>query len=110
MERGVILTINNKEKEISKTFFDAFLKCYKNIRICLVNNGSTDGTDKLLEEIQKRFPNNIFVLHIRNIKSDELALKAGFRYLLSKGKGEVSQVTLSNQLDLDELNIIPDFG
>jgi glycosyltransferase involved in cell wall biosynthesis len=102
MESGIILAINNIEKEINKSFFEAFIECYKNIKICLVNNGSTDGTENLLAEVQRRFPNNIFVLNIKNMKSNDSALKAGFRFLLSKK--ELSQITISNRIeDLEKL-------
>ncbi len=62
----IYLITNNRERELRLTFEQIFAdnSPIKDFDIVIVNNASTDGTDDLIKEYQKDFPN---LKHIRNV-------------------------------------------
>jgi dolichyl-phosphate beta-glucosyltransferase len=108
MKSGIIITLYNKEKEIKKGVLEQFIAVCKNIHICLVNNGSTDGTLEAINSISEKFIDRLSVVSIRNKKEDESALKLGFRFLMNNAS--VSKVILSNKLNMNELQNISEIS
>ena len=95
-------------KEIKKGVLEQFIAVCKNIHICLVNNGSTDGTLEAINSISEKFIDRLSVVSIRNKKEDESALKLGFRFLMNNAS--VSKVILSNKLNMNELQNISEIS
>lgn len=64
----VLVPAYNAEKTVAKTLESLANQTYKNLRIVVVNDGSTDQTAKVLEDCQKKYP-NIEVFYKENEKS-----------------------------------------
>ena len=108
MNTGIVVSLYNKENEIDKKLISHFLESVKNIHLCVVNNGSTDGTLEALNQVKAKYPDKLSVVSIRNKKGIESALKVGFRYLMNHVT--ISKVSFSNQLNFEELKIYSEFS
>lgn len=62
---SVIVPCYNVEKYIKNLITNLFEQSYKDIEIILVNDGSTDHTTEVLNEIQKQY-SEIKVIHKEN--------------------------------------------
>ncbi|MDH3381480.1 MAG: glycosyltransferase [Flavobacteriaceae bacterium] len=108
MRTGIVIVLTNKENEINNQEIESFLNVNTDINICFVNNGSADKTLNILESLNKKFPNKISVVNIKNNKGEDAALKVGFRYLLNKRN--VSKLKYSNQFNLDKIKDFSEFS
>jgi len=54
-------------------------------KVIIVNDGSTDGTTSLAEELANEFPDQVFVVHHAHNKGYGAALRTGFREALATG-------------------------
>ena len=81
MKTGIIITLYNQESQINKAVLSEFLENQKNIHLCFVNNGSTDNTLSVLDEISQQYPDHTSIVNIKKEKGLEAALKLGFRFL-----------------------------
>lgn len=61
----IIVPCYNEEKKLNLNSFEYFITSCTTNRICIifVNDGSADGTSRLLFQIGKQFPDNVFLLH-----------------------------------------------
>lgn len=107
MNTGIIITLNNKENEISPIKIEQFLKANKSVHICFVNNGSTDGTLELLKSCKEKFTERLSIVTIKNNKGIDSALKVGFRFLLNTM--DISNVSFSSQHSINNLTLISEF-
>ena len=79
---SVIIPIYN-QKSMIETVIDAiYQSTYKNIEVIAVNDGSTDGTNEMLDNLAKKYP-NLKVIHKKN-DGKRKTVAAGF--YASKGK------------------------
>jgi hyaluronan synthase len=79
---SVIIPIYN-QKEMIETVIDAiYQSTYKNIEVIAVNDGSKDGTKRILDKLTKKYP-NLKVIHKKN-EGKRKAVATGFY----KSKGE----------------------
>lgn len=62
---SVIIPIYNTKNEISKCLNSVITQTYKNIEILCVDDGSTDGTEKIVDEFAKK-DKRIKVVHKKN--------------------------------------------
>lgn len=83
---SIVIPVFNEEKTIleilSRIMKSVIEKCQK--QIIVVNDGSTDTTPKILEQIKKKY-NNILVINHPHNKGKAAALKTGFLY----AKGDI---------------------
>ena len=66
---SVIMAVYNVERYLGESIdslIDQSLSFEDNIQLILVNDGSTDGSLKVAEDYQKRYPNNIILLSKEN--------------------------------------------
>ncbi|MDY0781499.1 glycosyltransferase [Tenacibaculum sp. IB213877] len=84
MNIGIIIPCYNEEKEINKEVFVQFIIMKENCHVCFVNDGSTDNTLEILNEIKKQIPHKVSVIDIKVNKGKLGAIKAGARYLFTK--------------------------
>lgn len=83
MNLGLIIICHNCAYRIDK---DGVIDCIgraKNLRICLVNNDSSDKTHDLLNAIKENCE-NISVVNVKKHKSDTSAVRAGVRYMVNQ--------------------------
>ena len=104
MKTGIIITLYNQESQINKVILEQFLDTQKNIHLCFVNNGSTDNTLNILEEIVQQHPNNTSIVNIKKEKNLQAALKLGFRFLLNLKN--FNQLCYVPKINFNELNNI----
>ena len=79
MRTGIVIALNNKEKEISPIKIEQILEANKSVHICFVNNGSTDRTLEVLNSFKEKFTDRLSVVSIKNNKGIDSALKVGFK-------------------------------
>ena len=80
----IVIPCYNEEKRIDKNRIYRFLTSNKNVLICLVNDGSSDRTLDVLNEIRLDFPKNIAILStVKNVGKAE-AIRSGISHCQSK--------------------------
>lgn len=58
---SIIIPVYNSEKYISRCVQSVFSQTYNNIEIVIVNDGSSDGSDRIIVELLKDTSNSIYV-------------------------------------------------
>lgn len=110
---SVIIPAYNTEKYISQNIESVICQTYKNIEIIIVNDGSTDGTEKIIQEYSKKDKRIIIINQLnRGVSS---ARNSGFKI----AKGEYFCIIdaddimmpekIESQLNFLEDNISADF-
>lgn len=86
MKIGIIIIFYNNEKVIDSNLFNEIFNITKHTQLCLVNNGSSDGTFEKLQEFKLIYESNITIVDVKRNKGDEAAIKAGARYLFNQNE------------------------
>ena len=68
-----------------------------NIPCLLVNDGSEASCGLALDQLQKKFPNNLYVLHLPENQGKGGAVMAGFRHAAEQGYSHVLQIDADGQ-------------
>ena len=63
---SVIMSVFNNEKTIEKSLLSLLEGSYKDIEIIIVNDGSTDSSEQIIREIQKRYSNVVLINNDEN--------------------------------------------
>lgn len=61
---SIIIPVKNEEDNIENCVQSVINSSYKNKEIIVVNDGSTDKTPNILEQLKKEYPNLLRVLHL----------------------------------------------
>ena len=84
----VLLPAYNEEKNISELtdkwqdYRDVLKKDYSlDLKILIVNDGSSDGTEKICKELENTYDNFTFINHEKN-KGLGMAMKTGIKYII----------------------------
>lgn len=80
---SVIVPVYNLEEEISKCILSILLQKFTDFEIIAVDDGSTDKSPKILDELAKKYKKLITVFHCRN-----KGLSAARNYGLGKATGK----------------------
>ena len=83
MKIGIMIIFHNNENEIEKELFLNLLNKTNLTPLCFVNNGSKDRTLEILKSLKDEFHSNVSIVDIKRNKGQELAIKAGARYLFN---------------------------
>lgn len=97
MKVSIIIPVYNKAAFVSETLDSALAQSYSNIELILVNDGSDDGSLKILQEYKDKFPEKIIL-----IDSPNQGVSAATNLGIQSSKGDYIQF-----LDADDL-ISPD--
>ena len=82
----VVVPCYNEGTRLSPAPFLAFLRANPACRICLVNDGSTDGTAERMGEIAEQIPERVMMLDLPvNVGKGE-AVRAGVNAVLAENK------------------------
>jgi len=100
---GVISLAFNEEKTIKKTIE----QIAKNIQaeMLVVNDGSTDSTKKIVENLQKAYPNLHLINHIVNI-GPQIGIQSGIKYGILLNCNIFVQVDGDGQHSPEQINKI----
>lgn len=60
-----------------------FLLHNKELGLCIVNDGSKDGTLKLIEKLKNLFPNQVNIVNLKSNVGKGNAVQSGVKYILS---------------------------
>lgn len=77
---SLIIPCYNEEFRLNKEEFISFSVANPHVTLCLVNDGSTDRTRELIEELQ-RDCRNVFVLHLAQNVGKAEAVRRGILYI-----------------------------
>ena len=82
----IIIPVYNSQKYISKTIKSVFRQTYKNWKLIIIDDASTDDTKKILEEIYKKikYGRKIAILKNNINKGQALSRNRGLKYSKSK--------------------------
>ena len=83
MKLSVIIPVFNTEKYIKKCLESVINQTYKNIEIIVINDGSTDNSDKIIQKYVKEYPKKIKYVYQEN-KGQAYSRNLGIK--LSKGE------------------------
>ena len=85
MKKGIVIVFSEDEDRIYKDEIKN-LSNQKDIKLCLVNNGSKDSTLQILKSVKDDLESNcIFIIDIKKNMGINTAAKAGARFLFSIG-------------------------
>ena len=85
MKKGIVIVFSEDEDRIHKDEI-INLSNQKDIKLCLVNNGSKDSTLQVLKSVKDDLESNcIFIIDIKKNTAINTAAKAGARFLFSAG-------------------------
>ena len=79
---SIIIPVYNTEKYLKKCLDSVFLQNYDNYEIIIVNDGSTDNSDKIVKEYMKKHKNIIYIL------KENGGLSSARNVGVSKAKGD----------------------
>ncbi|WP_299434733.1 dolichyl-phosphate beta-glucosyltransferase [uncultured Aquimarina sp.] len=85
MKTGIIIPCYNEEKRLNVAAFINFIQKENNFHLCFVNDGSKDDTIAVLKDIQSENPLKVSVIDIKKNSGKATAVRAGARYLHSRG-------------------------
>ncbi len=60
MKVSIIVPVYNTEKELNKTLNSLVEQKYSNTEILIINDGSTDNSEKIIQQYQKKYSNIIY--------------------------------------------------
>ncbi len=76
----IVIPCYNESLRLPINEFITFLEDNSNVILCFVSDGSKDSTVKILEEIKKRFEENVHIVsHFKNIGKGE-TIREGIQY------------------------------
>ncbi len=104
MKTGIIIPCYNEEKRLNVTAFLDFINKENEFHLCFVNDGSEDDTITILKTIQSENPLKISVIDIKKNSGKATAVRAGARYLHSRG-----DITFIGFIDADLSTDFEDF-
>jgi dolichyl-phosphate beta-glucosyltransferase len=77
----IIIPCYNEEQRIVLDDFRACLKAQPEISFCFVNDGSSDGTDKILNVFEAEFPERVKALHLKVNGGKAEAIRQGVHFV-----------------------------
>ena len=94
---SVIVPVYNTEKYLSKCLDSIVNQSYENIEIIIVNDGSTDDSEKIIKEYEQKYPNKI-----KYFKKENGGLSSARNYGILKSAGEyISFVDSDDYIDIN---------
>ena len=81
---GIVIPCYNEAERLSEKFFMNFLDTNGFVNLCFVNDGSNDGTLNILQGIQAKNADRIFVIDQKKNVGKAEAVRKGIMYMLSQ--------------------------
>lgn len=100
---GVAVLPTYNERDNLSDFVHAIWKQLPDIHILIVDDNSPDGTGEIADELQRRYPGRLSVLHRQRKEGLGRAYVAAFRYLQEHPYGYIVQMDADGSHDPREL-------
>lgn len=84
MKVGIIIPCYNEEKRLKTHSFRSALYNYSDIKLCFVNDGSTDNTIGVLKTLTLEFPSRVTILNKRKNQGKAAAIRDGARFFYNQ--------------------------
>lgn len=81
----IVVPCYNEASRLAVEIYLNFLRENAEMDICFVNDGSSDGTDKVLENMQSLCPERILLLNKEQNQGKAEAVRSGIEWVLEKG-------------------------
>jgi dolichyl-phosphate beta-glucosyltransferase len=81
----IVIPCYNEEQRLPGDDLLSFLEAEPSITLCVVNDGSTDGTLAALERLRQRCPERIVVCNLAHNRGKAEAVRAGVQHVASTG-------------------------
>lgn len=85
MKTGIIIPCHTNEKRLNEMLFLSLVEEKNDFHLCFVTNGCTDNTKSILKKIQFKNPDKVSIIDIKRNSVKSTAIRAGVRYLHSRG-------------------------
>ena len=83
---AIIIPCYNEASRFPVNRFVSFVKKYSTVSIYFVNDGSSDNTDSILEDLRIKFPKNISVINQEKNEGKAAAVRLGMNSALKNNK------------------------
>lgn len=84
MKTGIIIPCYNEAERLNSDAFVNFISSENEYHLCFVNDGSKDDTLAVLEAIQRKCPQRVSVIDVKNNAGKAAAVRSGARYLYNE--------------------------
>jgi glycosyltransferase involved in cell wall biosynthesis len=110
---SVIIPCYNVEKYLNRCVQSVIAQTYQNIEIICVDDGSSDNTSGVIEQLQQTFPNQIRYLKqyhqgASSARNKGVSIASGFYYQFLDADDELAQEKIENQVNLSKKHSYPD--
>ena len=85
MADSLVIIPTYNEKENIEVILKAVLSLEKDFNVLVIDDGSPDGTDDIVERLMPNYPNRIFLLKRKGKQGLGTAYLEGFQYALDNG-------------------------
>ncbi len=85
----LVVPCYNEEARLPVTAIDAFLRSHPGVAICLVDDGSRDGTRAVLDAVAAGFPGQVTVLACQGNQGKAEAVRLGVLHGLSESRAAI---------------------
>lgn len=85
---SIVIPVHNEEESLEKLYqriMPVLNELHKNYEVIFINDGSTDGSEALLDFLYNRSPEHLRIIHLNGNYGQHLAIMAGFE----KVRGEI---------------------
>lgn len=86
---SVIVAARNEEQTIGRLLEQLVQQSYVSYEVIIADDRSTDGTKKIIEEYQLRFPHLVRLVEIQSLSSDMPAKKHALSKCIERSNGEI---------------------
>ena len=104
MKTGIVIPCYNEAKRLQVQKFKNFAKQHADYHVCFVNDGSSDQTLEVLEDIRKSSPQNVSVVDQPRNLGKAAAVREGAHFLYKHtGVDQIGFIDADLSTDFDEL-------
>jgi dolichol-phosphate mannosyltransferase len=82
--QGIVVIPTYNERESLVQIVDKIRQCANDLHILIVDDNSPDGTGEIAEELSRKYPEKLFVLHRKDKEGLGRAYVDGFSHILKK--------------------------
>src|ERR1700678_1031453 len=83
MHTSIIIPCYNEESRLDTSAFDRYLDAHDDVGFVLVNDGSRDGTLRVLRELERRWPGRVAVIDQQPNKGKAEAVRIGLLHAMN---------------------------